>query len=164
MVEDASGSSIVIRRSRVLCIGQRGSEGLGLQGILRDLGLEWGVDVSTDASAARGIASRRGLGKVKNIEVNQLWIQDMVGRGRIRIHKVGTEENLADALTKPLEGEELKKHVGLVGMKQEKGRHEIMPMTETNSTDEGGEYLESTDERGEYLERIKRESIEPPCG
>ena len=117
---------------------------MGLQGILRDMGLEWGVDVSTDASAARGIASRRGLGKVKNIEVNQLWIQDMVGRGRIRIHKVGTEENLADALTKPLGGEDLKKHIELVGMRRAEGRHEIMPMTETNGAEEGSE-----DERGE---------------
>ncbi len=60
------------------------SVGLGIRSILRDLGVELRIRVHTDASAAKGIASRRGLGKVRHIEVNQLWLQDKVGRGKLK--------------------------------------------------------------------------------
>ena len=39
------------------------SEGLGLKAMLKEYGVEAGVVVKTDASAAKGIASRRGMGK-----------------------------------------------------------------------------------------------------
>ena len=99
------------------------------------MGLELCIHISTDASAAIGIASRRGIGKVKNIELIQLWIQDKVCRGKVMVHKVGTDANLADALTKPLGGEELRKHVRMTDMRIEEGRHRIMPTT--NTAEEG---------------------------
>ena len=105
------------------------SEGMGIQGIAVDMGLELCIHISTDASAAIGIASRRGTGKVKNIELNQLWIQDKGCRGKVMVHKVGTDANLADALTKPLGGEELRKHAMMTDMRIAEGRHEIMPTT-----------------------------------
>ena len=111
------------------------SEGIGLQGISKDMGLDLGIRISTDASAAKGIASRRGLGKVKHIELNQLWMQDKVCKGIIVVDKVRTEENIADALTKPLGGPDLNKHARLVGMELRDGRHRIMPTT--SATKEG---------------------------
>ena len=60
----------------------RGSSiGLGIRSMLRDMGVQSRVRVYTDASAARGIASRRGLGKVRHIEVHQLWVS---GKGHKR--------------------------------------------------------------------------------
>ena len=44
--------------------------------LLMDLGIEVKLSVLTDASAAKGIASRIGLGKVRHIEVNQLCFQE----------------------------------------------------------------------------------------
>ena len=44
-----------------------GSQGLGARGILGDLGVTVGIVIHTDASAARGIALRKGLGKVRHI-------------------------------------------------------------------------------------------------
>ena len=84
-----------------------GSQGLGLQEILRDLGVEAKIRIMTDASAAKGIACRRGVGRVKHIELNQLWLQDKVAKGAIEIRKVRTDENLADALTKYLDFEKI---------------------------------------------------------
>ena len=72
---------------------------------------------------------------MKNIELNQLWVQDKVCKGRIMIHKVGTELNLADALTKPLGGQDLEKHARMVGMRVEEGRHRIMPTTDGANVD-----------------------------
>ena len=65
----------------------------------RDLGISVGINAYVDASAAVGIACRRGLGKVRHIELDQLWLQDQVARGRVRVFKVPGEKNLADSLT-----------------------------------------------------------------
>ena len=67
-----------------------GSMGLGIRAMARDLGLSIGVKVKTEASAAKGIASRKGLGKVRHIDVSQLWLQDKVSKGEIVIEKVST--------------------------------------------------------------------------
>ena len=54
-----------------------GSQGLRIRirALLGDLGVGRTVILNADASAAIGIASRRGLGKVRRIEVSQLWLQ-----------------------------------------------------------------------------------------
>ena len=45
---------------------------------LRSLGLDWNLNyklcVNIDATAAMGIASRRGLGRVKHVDTVFLWI------------------------------------------------------------------------------------------
>ena len=51
------------------------SQGLGLRSILEDMGLTRNLRVKTDASAAQGISNRLGIGKVRHIETNQLWLQ-----------------------------------------------------------------------------------------
>ena len=52
----------------------------------------------------------KGLGRVRHIEVNQLWVQDKVASGELVIHKVGTDENIADVLTKYVDKRLLEKH------------------------------------------------------
>ncbi len=85
------------------------------------------IRIRTDASAAKGIANRRGLGKIRHIEVHQLWLQEKVNRGEIEVMKVKGEGNLADALTKPLDGPGVQKHLKLTGQEIKRGRHEITP-------------------------------------
>eukprot|EP00969_Alexandrium_andersonii_P260382 11511999-Alexandrium_andersonii.AAC.1 len=58
------------------------------------------VRLGTDSSAAKGVASRKGLGKVRHIEACQLWLQEKVQEGRIGLMKVKGTENPADILTK----------------------------------------------------------------
>ena len=83
--------------------------------------------ISTDASAAKGITARRGAGKIRHIEVSQLWIQDKVRKGEIIMRKVDTKENLADALTKFVTAEELNHHFANTGQIIAPGRHELAP-------------------------------------
>ena len=89
------------------------SQAIGLRAIMDDLGvsLKRPIEINTDASAAIGIGSRLGIGKVRHIEVNQLWLQDKVYNGEISLNKVKTDENLADALTKAVSAEILSYHV-----------------------------------------------------
>ncbi len=101
--------------------------GLGMQSMSEDMGVSASIRVKTDASAAKGIASRRGLGKVRHIDVSQLWLQDRVSKGDIIIEKVSTHDNVADAMTKHVDGGKLSCHMISVGLVIEKLRHELMP-------------------------------------
>ena len=60
------------------------SQGLGVKNMMNEYGVETKVTVKTDASAAKGIASRRGSGKVRHIEVSQLWVQSKVAQGALK--------------------------------------------------------------------------------
>ena len=124
------------------------SVGLGMRSIMRDLGIDCKVKVNTDASAAKGIATRKGLGKVRHIEVNQLWVQDKVGKGEIEISKISGAVNLADALTKHVDSERIAWHVANTGQSRESSRHEIAPQTvdnrensEKSQGDHGGDVM-----------------------
>ena len=51
------------------------SVGLGMQSIAEDLGFDISVRIHSDACAAIGIARKRGLGKIRNLDVEDLWVQ-----------------------------------------------------------------------------------------
>ena len=103
------------------------SQGLGLKAMLNEAGVETKIVVKTDASAAKGIALRRGMGKIRHIEVNQLWVQDKVAKKELKIVKIGTTENLADHLTKYLNQEGIQEHMNGTNQWLEEGRHSLMP-------------------------------------
>ena len=98
--------------------------GLGLAAMCADLGVHVKVRLRTDASTAKSIATRRGLGKVRHIEVALLWLQQKVNDSVIDIMKVKGEVNLADGLTKALEGPAVAKHRELTNQLVVSGRHE----------------------------------------
>ena len=106
------------------------SVGLGIQSVLRDFEIKVMLTLKSDASAAIAIASRRGLGKVRHIEVCQLWLQEKVRSGEVKVVKVGTDENVADSLTKYVSSEILRKHMRATGQLAREGRHRLAPATE----------------------------------
>ena len=75
---------------------------LGLQSMMRELGLRKNIVVQTDSSAAKSFASQRGLGRMRHIEVKDLWLQEAICRSRLRVIKIRGEENPADVFTKYL--------------------------------------------------------------
>ncbi len=104
-----------------------GPQATGMVPLMGDMELCKGIVLKTDASAAKGITSRRGLGKVRHLEVNQLWIQEKVIDGSINVIKIPTHENLSDALTKPVASKDLEYHMKGVGLTITAGRHILMP-------------------------------------
>ena len=105
------------------------SVALGVKAISEDLGMRFTgkISIKGDASAAIGIANRVGIGKVRHIEVNQLWLQEKVYGGEIETVKVRTEENMADALTKAVSAKSLGEHISGVGAEIAMGRHSLVP-------------------------------------
>ena len=77
------------------------SESLGERSILEEWGIKLPIKIMMDATAGAAIGSRRGIGKVKQLDTSFLWVQDYVTSGRITVKKVHTSQNLADLLTKP---------------------------------------------------------------
>ena len=75
---------------------------LGMQSMLKDLGFEMSVRIQTDASATVGIVKRSGSGKLRHVDVNQLWIQEAVKNKKLVIDKIPGALNNADLGTKPL--------------------------------------------------------------
>ena len=95
--------------------------------MLGDMRVDLPIDIFTDASAAKGIASRRGLGRTRHIAVHFLWVQERVAKGDIRLHKVWGEENPADLLTKYLTREKIERCMNLFNLKFLDGRAESLP-------------------------------------
>lgn len=60
------------------------------------------VILEEDSSAAKGMCLRRGAGRTRHLEVRDLWIQDRVGKGELRIHEIDGALNRADLGTKEL--------------------------------------------------------------
>jgi len=84
------------------------SEALGMQSIMRDLGWSCRIRLLVDSSAAKSIASRTGLGKLRHLAIKFLWLQECVRRGKVVLSKVRGDVNPADVLTKPKSLEDMK--------------------------------------------------------
>ena len=102
--------------------------GLGYQALLLDLGIELPLRLWTDSSAAIGVTSRQGVGKIRHLDTRTLWVQQAVRTGRIEVRKIKGTENPADLFTKHLPSEDkLKQLVGLFGCRFEEGRAVCAP-------------------------------------
>ena len=82
---------------------------LGMISVARDLGIKVDAMIRSDASAALGIVSREGLGKLRHIDVQYLWIQGRVSEGSVSVMKVPGLQNPADLFTKHLHANDVEK-------------------------------------------------------
>ena len=79
----------------------RGSAaGLGMLSLLADLGSSLPLRIWTDSTASIGICKRQGLGKVRHLAVQDLWIQQRVRSGDFDLYKIPGERNPADLFMK----------------------------------------------------------------
>ena len=81
---------------------------------LRNLAVEVGftgseniVHIGTDSSAAKSFVGRQGLGKMKHLEIRDLWLQKEVNEGKVVVRKVLGTENPSDLGTKILNAAEI---------------------------------------------------------
>ena len=91
------------------------AEGVSLQSMLADLGLKATIEVHTDSSACRGICNRRGLGKLRHLDVALLWLQQHVQSGKTILRRMAGSANPADLFTKNLANAEISMHSGRLG-------------------------------------------------
>ena len=83
---------------------------IGLRTIAKDLGWNLTSCLHSDATAAIGIARRRGVGKIRHLDTADLWIQERIREKESDLPKVLGAENPGDAFTKCVERALVVKH------------------------------------------------------
>ena len=86
------------------------------------------LHVYSDATAAIGIARRKGLGKIRHLDVTDLWIQDRIRSKAITLDKVLGTENMADVLTKYVDKKVMESAIHRMGLRQASGRPASAPI------------------------------------
>ena len=72
----------------------------GFLALLADFHIRMALRLWTDSSASRGMCSRQGLGKVRHLDVQDLWIQQRLRNVDFHLYKVKGEENPGDLFIK----------------------------------------------------------------
>ena len=78
-----------------------GIETLGIESLMMDMG--WPIvskKILTDSDACRGMTARRGLGKVKHLDLRRLWLQEAVETRGLELGRVEGVANPSDPMTK----------------------------------------------------------------
>jgi len=71
-----------------------------VQSIMMELDMPVQLELLMDSSSAKAVTLRRGPGRMRHIEIRQLWLQEECRQHRLTIEKVSTFENGADMFTK----------------------------------------------------------------
>ena len=77
-------------------------ECLGLASFYTDVGVENGLHIFGDASAALGIIKGRGLGLTRHMATSTRWLQQKLSRREIGYERVDGQSNVADLLATPV--------------------------------------------------------------
>ena len=93
--------------AELYAVNTMAGEALSMRSILKDMNINVGIVLHVDAKATIGILHRHGLGKMKHLQVQHLWLQEGIRNGNFKILKIPTKDNLADIGTKPLAGERI---------------------------------------------------------
>ena len=104
------------------------AEGLGVQSLALDMGLQMKLAVHADSSAAIGICRRSGIGRVRHLAVGQLWVQERIRQAAFTLHKVRGDCNPADLCTKHLGRATADHLLRIAGLHFEAGRASSAPL------------------------------------
>jgi len=85
----------------------------------REVNSELDFIVYTDSSSAKALAQRRGVGRLKHVDLRHLWVQACVRQKLIRLKKVGTQNNVSDLNTKNLSLARRRFLFGLCGLSED---------------------------------------------
>ena len=103
------------------------SEALGLRSLSHDMGIELGAEINVDSSAAMGIVQRAGIGRVRHLHIQSLWVQECRSSGRLSYRKVLGSLNPSDVLAQHVQSELLGAHMKTLGAEVRGGRAEAAP-------------------------------------
>ena len=77
----------------------------GLVSLAKEVGFEGlsnVVHLGADSSAAKSFVCRRGLGRMRHLQVRDLWLQKEARHGNVEVSKIRGDQNPADLMTKVL--------------------------------------------------------------
>ena len=83
------------------------------------------VSVGMDANAAIGIVQRRGLNKLRHVELDVLWIQEQQARRLLPLRKVPGPRNPSDMMAKNVDQAHIELYLDLLNLRFSTGRADI---------------------------------------
>jgi hypothetical protein len=120
--------------SELYAVVRASAEGLGILTLLADFGRPGlKASVGMDASAAIGIAQRQGIGKLRHIEVDVLWLQEQQARRLLPLRKVPGPHNPSDMGTKNIAVALMDEYLNRLNLKVVEGRAAIAQQLHTIS-------------------------------
>ena len=120
----------------------------GLKSLAKELGcrnISNVVVLGTDSNAAKSFVCRRGLGKMRHIEIRDLWLQKEVREGRLKVIKVAGNENPAELMTKGLNIEEIVKRLEGLKLTMIRRGNGVVRETVEDDVNGNGSYGENGD-------------------
>ena len=116
--------------------------GLGFLSLLVDLGVRLRLRIWTDSTASQGICSRQRLGKVRHLDVQELWVQHCSSASATEISNSPTDGEIipGDLLTKgSLTQQRISHLLSLLRCEYREGRPEAAPaLRQGGPTKDGG--------------------------
>ena len=95
---------------------------IGFCNMAADFGRTPQPRLSGDATAASGIAHRRGAGKLRHVETKTLWLQRLVTEKRVILKRIPGADLAADLGTKHLDAKTMLKHLTTLGFSYRSGK------------------------------------------
>ena len=104
------------------------------------------IRVHTDATAAIGIAKRRGLGRIRHLHTADLWIQEKIRNGQVELLKIPGKENPADMFTKYVDRSIIEMALSRLDLHFKDGRSVMAPkmMGQGNTTADGAAQMSTS--------------------
>jgi hypothetical protein len=87
---------------------------------MTELGFDCPLTVYSDSSSALQVVHKKGLGKLRHIALRQLFLQEAIAAGTLKVAKVEGKFNVADIGTKHQSAEQLARTRSLIGLESEK--------------------------------------------
>ena len=81
------------------------------------------------------MCNRMGLGRMKHIEVEDLWLQGAVKDKRISLHKIGRAKNVSDMMTKIVSRTEAETQMHMMGLETGGSRPKAAPTLAGSGSD-----------------------------
>ena len=95
--------------------------------MLADFGMCADVLVRTDSSSGLAVGSRRELGRFWHVQTRNLWVQQRVQEGDLRLKEEPGDTNVSDALAKSLDERRMAKLLTMMGYEFREGRTLLAP-------------------------------------
>ena len=96
-----------------------------MRSLLADFGIKVTVRINVDSETAKSIASRKGAGKIRHVETQEMWVQEKVAKKDVFLRKIWGTENISDGLTKNVERPKLDKYLAGSNQRFVSGRRTV---------------------------------------
>ena len=73
------------------------------------------IVLHTDADGARALCHKRGVGRMKHLDVRHCWLQEELEKGNFKVKRVDRKFNASDMLTHSPSAEEFRKFLPMIG-------------------------------------------------